>query len=288
MFTVVGKQSLNPVTKRLDIRADDLVARIRPGQFVALMVDADSRSVPFNVYDIDWRRKCLSIVFQETDDVLRKLGGLKIHDPIFAVQGPYGRPCETDKKGTVLLIGEGMGMASLVGLCRAFKEGKNKVIGIAGFESRKASLLENQMRLYCQKFHVVYGDGTAERRGDIVAPLKKILAEEKVVEIYAHTSPAMLQEIYYLSWSSNVPLKVNIMDLVEARPAFFDSCCVSLKGERYYPAVDGIFVDAAGLDIHELTAEVAGLREYTACRKTESALLAQRSVFARFKKFIWG
>ncbi|MBF0122068.1 MAG: hypothetical protein HQL21_01505, partial [Candidatus Omnitrophica bacterium] len=55
MFTVVGKQSLNSITKRLDIRADDLVARMRPGQFVAIMVDSFSRLMPFNIYDIDWR-----------------------------------------------------------------------------------------------------------------------------------------------------------------------------------------------------------------------------------------
>ncbi len=288
MFTVVGKQSLNSITKRLDIRADDLVTRMRPGQFVTIMVDTFSRLMPFNIYDIDWRRKCLSIVFQETDEASRKLGELRINASLFSVKGPYGKACSTDQKGTVLFIGEGMGLASLVSLCRSFKEAKNKVIGIAGFESRKSSLLENQMRLYCNKFYVVYGDGTQERKGDIIAPLKKVLEEEKIVEIYAHATPAMLQEIYYLAWSANLPLKVNIMDLLEERPAFFDTTFVSFKGERYYPAVDGIFVDAAKMDIHELTAESAALREYTACRKRESALLAQRNVFARLKKFVWG
>ncbi|MBF0122067.1 MAG: hypothetical protein HQL21_01500, partial [Candidatus Omnitrophica bacterium] len=224
----------------------------------------------------------------ERDDESRKLGELRINAPLFAVKGPYGMSCSIDQKGTVLFVGEGMGLASLVSLCRSFKEAKNKVIGIAGFESRKNSLLENQMRIYCNKFHVVYGDGIHERKGDILGPLKKVLEEENVVQIYAHASAPMLREIYYLAWSGNVPLKVNMMDLLEERPAFFDTTFVNLKGERYYPAVDGIFVDAARLDIHELTAESAALREYTACRKRESALLAQRNVFARLKKFVWG
>jgi NAD(P)H-flavin reductase len=288
MFTIVGKQNLNSLTKRIDIRADDLVSRMRPGQFVTIMADAFSALKPFNVYDIDWRRKCLSIVLQETDETSQKLGQMKINDPLFAVKGPYGVPCPAFSGKTVLLVGEGMGLVSLVSLCRSFKEAKNKVIGIAGFESRKSSLLENQMRIYCNKFHVVYGDGTQERRGDVLAPLKRVLEEEEVFEIYAHTSLDMLREIYYQAWSATLPLKVNIMDLLQERPAFFDNTAVSFKGERYYPAIGGVFVDAALMDIHELTAETAALREYTQCRKRESALLAQRNVFARFKKFVWG
>ena len=112
MFTVIGKQSLSPAIKRLDIRSDDLVARMKPGHFVALMADRFSRLAPFNVYDIDWRRKCISIVYEITDEDTRKMAELKINDEIFAVKGPYGVGYEPPKKSTVVFIGEEIGLAS--------------------------------------------------------------------------------------------------------------------------------------------------------------------------------
>ena len=148
MFTILAKQNLNQNVKRLDIRADALVGKIKPGHFVAVMPDAFSRRMAFSVFEVDWRRKCLSIVFEENDIDTRKMGEMKINDPLFAVSGPFGSPLAIEKKGAVVCVGEGLGLVSLVSLCRALKQVGNKVIA----EHLAGSILRQKPPLHPKPF----------------------------------------------------------------------------------------------------------------------------------------
>jgi NAD(P)H-flavin reductase len=288
MFQVIGKQSLNATVRRIDIRADGLVAKLRPGQFLAVQPDRFSRRVPMNVYEVDFRRRCVSLVFEEQDAETVKMGNFRINDQIFAVSGPYGIEIPSQKTGPVVFAGEGIGLASVALLCRTFKQAGNKVIGVAGFEQRNSSVLENQLRLNCTKFYVMYKDGMHERRGDILAPLGRVVEQEKPVRIYAHTSLPMMKDVARMARENRIPLWVNLMDLYTPRPSFMETDLVPVNGEPYSAARDGVWVDAATLDMDSFARDANALKEYAQCRKSEAALSASSSGWARFKKFIWG
>ncbi len=288
MFQVIGKQNLNKTVRRVDIRADLLVPRMKPGQFVSVMPDRFSRCLPMNVYDVDLRRRCVSLVFEERDAETVKMGALQINDELFAVSGPYGAPILAVKTGPLIFIGEGLGLASIAQLCRVFRQAGTKVVGIAGFEERNSSVLENQLRLNCSKFHVMYKDGMHERRGDILTPFKKALAEEKPAGIYAHVSSLVLKDVSCLAVNSGVPLWVNVMGLLELGPSFSEEERLMIHGEPHFFSRDGVWVNAAPLDINAFMAEMDALKEYAGCRKNEAALSASQNVWARLKKFIWG
>ncbi len=288
MFQIVGKQNLNSVVRRIDIQVDALVTKLRPGQFVSVRADEYSRCVPMNVYEIDFRRRCLSLVFEMQDTETRKMGNLRINDHLFAINGPYGKPITVEKLGTVIFLGEGVGLASIASLCRSFKQAGNKVIGIAGFQERNSSVLENQLRLNCTKFHVMYKDGTHERRGDVLVPLKRVLEEEKPVRIYAHPFTASLKDIDTVCQDKGIPLWINAMGLLEPLPSFNDTDMLVLKEDRYVPSRDGVWVSTIQMDINSFVRETDALKEYAICRKNEAALLASKDVWARLKKFIWG
>ncbi len=288
MYTILAKQNLNRNVKRLDIRAESIVGKIRPGQFVAVMADRYSRRIPYNVFEVDWRRKCLSIVFEENDDDTIKMGEMKINDPIYAVSGPFGDPLPIEKKGAVVCVGEGLGLASLVGLCRALKQVGNKVFGIAGFESRKSSILENQMRLNCSKFYVMYQDGMHERKGDVLMSFKRLVDETRLEEVYVDVSSAMARDICLVAADKGLRTRVNLLSMLQLRPSFFETGHIMLKGKRYYPAVEGAMVDAARVDLKELGRMFSSAKEYAECRRKEGVSWPRPSGFARFKKFIWG
>jgi len=288
MYTILAKQNLNQNVKRLDIRAEGLVGKIKPGQFVAVMPDAFSRRVPFSVFEVDWRRKCFSIVFEENDAETLKMGAMKINDELFAVSGPFGAPLVLEKKGTVACVGEGLGLVTLVALCRSLKQIGNKVIGIAGFETRKSSILENQMRLNCNKFYVMYGDGMHERKGDVLMSFKRLLDDAMVDEVYVDATATITRDICRVAADKGVRVFINLLPLVGSRPAFFEATHIMLKGKRHYPAVDGTIVDAGKVDWKEFESAILSAKEYSECRRKESALWHRPSVFARFRKFIWG
>jgi NAD(P)H-flavin reductase len=288
MFQIIGKQNLSVNFKRVDIKAENLLSRFKPGQFVTVMVDRFSRNIPYNVLDVDWRRKCLSIVCDERDPDTVKMGALRINDEIFSVRGPFGAGCPIEKQGTIVCVGEELGLSSLVMLCRSLKQVGNKVVGIAGFKSRKNSILENQLRLNCTKFYVMYKDGMHERRGDVLMPLKKILREEPVARVYVDVGMRTLEDIRAIAEEKNVPVSANLLTLLAERGTFLDTSHVVLNGKKYYPAVEGVVMDLAAFNVKELLRSVQSAQEYTACRKREAVLSARLSVFARLKKFIWG
>ena len=163
----------------------------------------------------------------------------------------------------------------------------NKVIGIAGFETRKTSLFESQLRLNCNKFYVMHKDGMHERKGDVLGPLVKVLADEPVARIYAEASSEMLASIRLIAAEKGIPVFVNIMGFIHASGVFYENSSIILGGRRYFPAIEGVIIDAQALDLKEAGRAVASQREYFECRKKELASLYQRSVFARLKKLFW-
>ncbi len=287
MNTIISRQNMNATVRRLDIRDEALVAKLRPGHFVTFMLEASSRPVPYHVFEVDLRRKCLSIIFEETDELTRRMGELKINDTIHALSGPYGVAIPLEKKGTIMVVGEGLGLVSLLSLARGLKNVGNKVIGIAGFESRKTSLFESQLRLNCNKFHVMHKDGMHERKGDVLGPLKKVLQEEAVVRIYVDAPAGVIMGVRALAAEKGVPVSINLMGFLQARGDFYANSSFLISGRRYFPAAEGIILDAQAVDVKEFAAVADSTREYFSCRKKEAESLRQRSVFTRLKKLFW-
>ena len=287
MYTVIGKQNLTPTVRRLDIRAEALVARLKPGHFVSLTLDPAARPVPYNVFEIDWRRKCLSVIFDEAQGQPGRMGEFRINDPVHAVGGPFGVPVALEGKGVIVCVAEGLRIASLLGLARVLKHAGNKVIGIAGFETRKTSLFESQLRLNCNKFFVMYKDGMHDRKGNVLAPLKKVLGEEPVTRVYADASAETLAAIRALAAEKGVPVAVNMMDVVKGCGAFDENSPVMIGGYRYFPAVEGIIVDAQHIDLKEAGRVAAARGDYFACRKKERGSARRSGVFTRLKKLFW-
>ena len=288
MFKIIGKQNLSSTVRRLDIRVEALVARLHPGQFVAVRPDRYSRKVPMNIYEVDFRRRCFSLVFEERDAETVKMGALKINDSLFSVSGPYGIRLPPAKRQSFLFIGEELGVGSVVSLCRFYKQTDNKVIGIAGFEMRRTSTLENQMRLNCSKFHVMYKDGAHDRRGNVLGPLGRVLSEEKLQGVYAHVAPGTMTDVAAACSAAGVPLRFNVMDLLETRPSFHESDTVWTGKTQVIPACDGIWVEASQIDIKAFINGVGAAKEYRECRKKEAEQFRSKNAWARFRKFIWG
>lgn len=288
MFTVVSKQNINENIRRLDIRAERMTLKVRPGHFVAVMADMYSCSVPFSVYEVDWRRKCFAVIFDERDYETRSLGALKINDPVFRVSGPFGVPFPIEKTGTVLCVGEDLGLASLVPLCRILKQAGNKVIGIAGFTLKNEALLESQMRLNCSKFFLMYKDGAHERRGSVLTPLGNVLAVELVSRVYACVPMNLMKDIGVLCCAKNTPFFVNVLPLLTARMSFSEISSIKLGGRNYYPAMDGFMVSADRINHEKLSKDFNSIKEYAECRRKEAGLWYRPSVFERLKKSVWG
>jgi hypothetical protein len=114
-----------------------------------------------------------------------------------------------------------------------------------------------------------------------------VLEAEPVARIYAEASPEMLAAIRLMAAEKGIPVFVNIMGLIHARGVFYENSFIILGGRRYFPALEGVVIDAQALDLKEVGRAVSSQREYVECRKKELVSSHQRSVFARLKKLFW-
>ena len=91
-FKIIHKQTLAPDIKRLDVLADEISRRSRPGHFVMVTPTETTQAVPLTIVDADPNRGQISLIFQETGFSTKALGELKINNCVFNILGPLGAP----------------------------------------------------------------------------------------------------------------------------------------------------------------------------------------------------
>ncbi len=288
MFKIMGKQNLSLNVRRLDILCEDLVSFICPGHFIALAVDEKSQRIPMRVFDVDQRRRCLSIIIEENNDEMRRLGALKIHESLYAISGPFGKPIPIIKRGTIVCVAQGRGLISMVQLCRSFKNVGNKVIGVVAFESRKSSFFEQQIRVHCASLQAVYQNNIFSYQELLTAPFRQILEKEDVGCVYIDASLQSVKEIALIASQKNIPVFYNMFDYVQTQPLFHEKMMLQFQQEYYFPVVEGVFVDSTYIDPAIIENAVDHMKGYVECHRQKIESLRQKNVWVRLKKFIWG
>jgi len=85
----------------------------------------------------------ISLIFQEREHTTRVLGGLGIHETLFSISGPFGRPSQVNQVGVVVCIATGVGIAQILPMVKAYRRAGNKVIGILSAPTKKEIILES-------------------------------------------------------------------------------------------------------------------------------------------------
>ncbi|MBI5024028.1 MAG: sulfide/dihydroorotate dehydrogenase-like FAD/NAD-binding protein [Candidatus Omnitrophica bacterium] len=260
-YKIVSKQNFADRFKRLDIRCPDIAGKVRPGQFVKVCPAAGEASIPLIVFEIDPLRGIIAVIVQEADPAAQKLGAMPINQSICSVLGPLGTPIRIEKKGVVVCIATGIGIARILPVARALKQAGNKVIGIIGARTRRELLLEAQMRIASNKIFVATDDGSREYRGLATDLLKRVMGEEKVRGVYAVGSVDMMETVCGLTEALNVETQV-ILDvpMVDCM-GLCGSCRVKVGGRTVLACVEGPAFNGHDVDFAELRIRVNAFKE---------------------------
>jgi len=256
MFEIVNKQILAENIKRIDVVADSIARKIKPGQFVSVSSEEGEERISLSVVDADPEKGTLSLIFHETTPATRQLGAIPIHESIFSILGPLGVPAEIEKVKTVICIATGIGAASLLPVCRGFKKCGSRVIGIIGAKTKRSLMLESQMRLCCNKVFIATEDGSYEQRGRATDILKKIIDEEKVELVYAIGSVDMMEAVCTMTKERNIKTKVHLNAPMVDGMGMCGSCRVKVGGKTVLACVEGPEFDG-----HKVDFEIYRLRQ---------------------------
>jgi ferredoxin--NADP+ reductase len=268
MFKIIEKQELAQNVTRITLEAAEIAAKAQAGQFVVLIIDENGERIPLTLAGWDKDKGAISLIFQQVGFTTRKLGSLKPGDSIAHLLGPLGHPTQTQKIGTVICVGGGVGIAEVYPVSRAFKAAGNRVLGVIGARSKGLIILEQEMESICDELFVTTDDGSYGRRGFVTDVLKELF---EVIEKSTHTKyPDLVYAIGpvpMMKAVSEFTRGYRVKTIVSLNPVMVDatgmcgSCRCSVGGKTVFGCVDGPDFDGHLVDFAELQSRLGLFKE---------------------------
>ncbi len=168
-FRLIRNRRVNDEYYVLELKADNNLPEIKPGQFAELRVD-NSDDVflrrPISFYDIDFQDNIIHLLIQKVGKGTRKLAEAEEGELINMIY-PLGNSfnCQGVKKA--LLIGGGVGVAPLLYLGKYLKEKGIEPTFVLGFRSKELLVDISEFEKY-GPVHLTTDDGSAGERGIVL------------------------------------------------------------------------------------------------------------------------
>lgn len=254
MFQIVRKQEMARGTIiRFDISAPKIAKKVKAGQFVILRVNETGERIPLTVADKDSFAGTITLIFQVVGKTTALMRSLNEGDMIRDVVGPLGKTAETEKIGTVIMVGGGTGVAILHHVAKAFKEAGNHVIGIIGAQNKEMLILENEMKHICDELVVTTDDGSYGKQGFVTDPLKKYMEERYDIKlVYAIGPIIMMKNVVKLTKLFDVKTMVSLNPIMIDGTGMCGGCRVKVNNKTQFCCVDGPDFDGFEVDFDEL------------------------------------
>jgi len=254
MFQIVRKQEMAKGTIiRFDINAPKIAKKVKAGQFVIIRVNDTGERIPLTVADKDEFAGTITLIFQVVGKSTALMRSLKEGDLIKDVVGPLGKAADVEKKGTVIMVGGGTGVAILHHVAKAFKEAGNYVIGIIGAQNKELLILQNEMERICDELVITTDDGSIGEMGFVTSPLAKYMDERRDIKlVYAIGPIIMMKNIVNLTKKKKIPTMVSLNPIMIDGTGMCGGCRVKVNDQTMFCCVDGPDFDGHKVDFDEL------------------------------------
>ena len=168
IFTVKNQTRLTETVYRLTLTGDTS-AIVRPGQFVQLQLPGFYLRRPISV--CDWDADTLTLIYKVVGEGTKAMTALQPGAALDLLTG-LGNGFDTARCGDKpLLVGGGVGLPPLYGLCKTLlREGKHPRV-VMGFNTASEVFLEAEFRALNVPVTVTTADGTCGMKGFVTAAL---------------------------------------------------------------------------------------------------------------------
>ena len=170
-FILTENIALTPLVYRMRLTGDT-AAIARPGQFVQVQLPGFYLRRPISV--CDWDSEGLTLVYKLVGEGTRNMAGLLPGTELDLLTG-LGNGFDTAACGDKpLLIGGGVGLPPMVGLCRTLlAEGKHPTV-LAGFNTADEVFLRDAVEALGAPFVLATMDGSAGVKGLVTDAMKEL------------------------------------------------------------------------------------------------------------------
>ena len=286
MYTILEKRQLSADVFYFKVEAPDIARNRKAGQFVLVQLDIEyGERVPLTIADANAEEGWIALVFQAVGATTLKLSRKNQGDKLGAVLGPLGNPTHIEKKGTVVCVGGGIGVAPLHPIVQAHKAAGNKVIVIMGARNKELLIFEDEMRALADELYIMTDDGSAGTKGLVTEPLKQICESQcPPAEVVAIGPPIMMKFCALTTKPFNVPTTVSLNTIMIDGTGMCGGCRVSIGGETKFVCVDGPEFDGHLVDWDNMMMRMKSFKDREAEDLHKCRMEAQADAIAKGAK----
>lgn len=253
MFKIVRREEMSEGTVILnEIEAPRIAKKALPGQFVILKSGEDGERVPLTMADTDPEKGTITVIYMIVGKSTALYRDLQVGDGYDDVIGPLGKPTHLEKRGKVVCVGGGTGVAVLHPITRALKDVGNEVICIIGARNKGLLMLEEQMRNASHDLRACTDDGSYGHHGFVTDVLQEVLEGGDIQQVVAIGPVPMMKAVSNLTKEYGVETLVSLNPIMVDGTGMCGGCRVSVGGETKFACVDGPEFDGHLVDFDEL------------------------------------
>jgi len=257
---IINKKTLGDIQEtkitKIDVLAPHISQKVKPGQFVVLMVSEEGERVPLTIVDNNKDKGTITLIFQEVGLTTKLLGRLNIGDSLYALVGPLGYSTEIKNYGRVILVGGGVGIAEIYPVGRALKEKGNHITTILGARTKDLLILEEELKKLSDEIYITTDDGSYGTKGfttDILAELLSTIDHRPLTNLVYCVGPIpMMKKVSSITKKFNVKTLVSLNAIMVDATGMCGCCRVTVDGKTRFSCVDGPEFDAHLVDWDEL------------------------------------
>ena len=250
MYEIVTKQELVPNIYLIEIAAEDVAKKAKPGQFVILRLDEKGERIPLTIAGINLEKGTVATAVHSVGRTTKKLAKMNAGDSVMDLSGPLGNPAEIDKFGRVLLVGGGVWCAPLYYVAQALREKGNELVIVAAGRTKNDLVFEKELKEVSDEFYVATDDGSKGYQG--LSFLKDVLKTQKFDHSIAMGQVVMLQTVTEITKPYNLKTMVTLASIMVDGTGMCGSCRVTVAGETKFACMDGPEFDGHQVDFEEL------------------------------------
>ncbi|UCE72043.1 MAG: sulfide/dihydroorotate dehydrogenase-like FAD/NAD-binding protein [Nitrospiraceae bacterium] len=252
MYKVLNKETVAPQVDALIVNAPYIASHAKAGNFIVLRIHEKGERIPLTIADSDLVKGTITLLFQKIGKTTEELGTLKKGDTIRDIAGPLGHDTPLKKYGHAVLVGGGIGSATLFPILKALKDRKNKVTVILGARNKAMLVWQDRFAEYADEIILITDDGSSGKKGLVTEALKEVADSSKIDVVLAVGPIRMMQAVAELTRPSAIKTYVSLNPVMVEGTGMCGACRVSIAGKTKFACIDGPEFDAHDVDFEEI------------------------------------
>lgn len=261
MYKILHKETVAPQVDAMVVTAPYIAKNSKAGNFIVLRIHEKGERIPLTIADADRERGTITLLFQKIGKTTEELGTLKEGQEIRDIAGPLGHETPIQKYGHCVLVGGGIGSATLFPILKALKKEENRVTVILGARTKELLVWEDKFSEYADTVLLTTDDGSSGRKGLVTGALKEVIENGEVKIVLAVGPIRMMHAVSELTKPYGVKTLVSLNPVMVEGTGMCGACRVNIAGKTRFACIEGPEFDAHEVDFQELANRLGFYRE---------------------------